>query len=124
MLERMLDRLDLSEEQKEALDKPLQAHRETMDADRDKMFEARRSLEDAVHAETFDEAAIRHAVRAVAEVEAGMAVSRAGMLRDLRKVLTPAQRDKLETMRQNRQEFMQERFQGGPDSGRRLRDRD
>ena len=123
-LQRMLDGLDLTREQADALKQPLQAHHEAMEANFDRMRGARTALEGAIRADTFDEAAIRRAAQSVAGVEADMAVSRAAILRDIRKVLTPEQLEKLGAMRERRHEMMGERFPGGPGAPRRPRNLD
>ena len=104
-LEHLALRLELSDGQREELRAAFEERFEAGGEVRQSMFEARRTLHEAIHAETFDEAAIREAAAAVAALEADMAVERAKQAAKLREILTPEQLAKLEQMREERRGF-------------------
>jgi Spy/CpxP family protein refolding chaperone len=95
-LERVLGTLNLSSDQQAAIDKILSARRDAGESDRQDMATARMALMDRIHAETFDEQAIRQAAAAVAAVEAEKAVATAKTLGEIRAVLTAEQRTQLQ----------------------------
>ena len=106
MLDRMTEQLDLSDQQKQDLDAVLAAHRKAMRSTREAMGAARETLDSRVHAETFDEAAIRKAAAVMAVLEADQAVGRAKLFQEIRGILTPEQFQKLEQTREERRERM------------------
>jgi len=104
---RMLNRLDLSDEQREKVEQRITERRQANRGLMEQMRERRQALTDAIHAEQFDDLAIRAAAAAVAELEADIAVERALGLRDVLDVLTPEQRDEARTMIQRHRERME-----------------
>lgn len=97
-LERVLERLDLSDDQWVAVRGIVDARRDAMMAKAQEMRDARQALGQAIHADTIDEAAIRQAAANVATVEADMAVERARSYQAIRAELTPEQQAELSQM--------------------------
>jgi len=104
---RMLDRLDLSDEQREQVRQRIAERRQANQGLMQQMRERRQALTDAIHAEQFDDLAIRAAAASVAELEADIAVERALGLRDVLDVLTAEQRDEARTMIQRHRERLE-----------------
>ena len=114
MLDHMTERLDLSDQQRQGLAAVFAAHRESVRAEDEKMFAARKTLGDQIHSETFDEVAIRKAAAAVASLEADRAVERGRLFQQIRGILTPEQLKEFEEMREHRRERMEQRRGDGP----------
>lgn len=106
-LGQMLDRLDLTDDQREQIEGLLAQRHESMRDKMESMRARRLALTAAIHAEEFDETAIRDAAAAVAELEADFAVERAAGLRDVLEVLTPEQRDEARQMMLRHREHME-----------------
>ncbi len=101
-LEHLALRLDLSDGQREELKQAFIARSEAGDETRRGIFEARRALEERIHADSFDEAAVREAASALAALEADAAVERARQAQKMRQILTPEQLAELDEMREER----------------------
>ena len=101
-LEHLALRLELSDGQREALKELFSARFEAGFEARQGMFEARRALHDQIHADIYDEAAVRKAAEAVAALEVERAVERAQQAQKMRQILTPEQIAELEEMRDER----------------------
>ncbi len=97
-LDLILRALDLTADEKTSIDALLRARRAAADAARPSADAARRDLTDQIRAETFDESAIRAKAAAVAILEADGFVADAGLLRDIRAVLTDDQRQKFDRL--------------------------
>lgn len=124
MLERVMEKLELSAAQQEELHELLAEHRQEHRAQREVAKTARRALAEQIHAEIFDEEAIRQAATAVADIEEELAVQRALMFQEVQKILTPEQhaemREMLETLRAFKEEWGgRHRGPGGPGPGAR-----
>ena len=89
-----LERLDLTDAQREQVRAVVQAHDQELKALNDRSFAARKALELAVMADTFDEGAIRARSADMAAVEADLAVTRARIRSEVFQMLTPEQRAK------------------------------
>jgi len=116
MHERMLEQLDLTDDQREQVEQLMTDHRSAMKDRRELMRTHRKEMRDLVHAEDFDEAAIRDAAMVIAEAEAEMAVERARLRQEIHKVLTPEQQEKAAEMLEKRREFVKQHgrdFRGG-----------
>lgn len=107
-----LERLELTDAQRSIVEPIFEAHHEWLDGFRPTLHEARQALEAQIHAEGFDESAIRQAAVAVAELEADRAVRQAEVFEQLRRELTPEQLDKIKMLRSGRGEGRGMR--GGP----------
>lgn len=94
--------LDLTDDQRVAVEQAFAAHRETVEGRRDALRDARRSLGAAMESDTFDEGAIRAASAAVAAIEADLAVERARLRGELRTILTAEQFDRWTDRRERR----------------------
>ncbi len=102
--EHLAERLDLSEGQRDALRQALEDGAAEGREARRGLFEARRALGEQIHAEVFEEAAIREAAAAVAAFEADLAVERARHAQEMRRILTPEQLAQLQEMREERRQ--------------------
>jgi protein CpxP len=106
--------LGLTETQREQVRATVDAHRTEFDAIRSRMRAARTALQEAVTADTFDEASVRQKSVDVAAVEADAAVLRAKVHSEVWVLLTPEQQQKareLKAQRAERQAQMRERFE-------------
>ncbi len=101
-MERMLGQLDLTDAQREQIETILDVHRNAAAGQRADLHAARAALADRIHADVFDEQAIRDAAAAVATIEVDIALSRATLLQQVRGVLTPEQQDRLEQLHERR----------------------
>jgi Spy/CpxP family protein refolding chaperone len=108
MMDRIMERLDLTEEQRAEVETLMTEQHDGMKADLDQLREARQALAGAIHAAVFDEAAIREAAAGVATLEADLAVKRGLANQAFREILTAEQRAKLDEMQELMLEF------GGP----------
>lgn len=112
--EHLAERLDLSEGQRADLRQAFTARFEEGAEGRRGLFEARQELDAQIHAESFDEAAIREAAGVLAALEAEMAVERARQVQKMHEILTPEQLAQLEEMRGEGRRFGRHR---GPRGG-------
>lgn len=118
MLARMADKLELSEEQRGTIRGLFEEHREETAALREDLHGLEGSVEEAIHAESFDEEAVRAAALQVADVRVELAVARARLGQEIQQTLTPEQRQLAAEMRERRREFRDDR--GGRRGGHRL----
>jgi len=102
-------KLGLSADQTQQVQGILANHKAELNAEFDRLKTAKSALFDAVHADTFDESAVRAAAANVAQVEADLAVSRAKMASEVRGVLTPDQQAKAKEMLANFRDRAQKR---------------
>ena len=123
MFERVAERLELTAEQQEQIRGVFEEYRPQLEGSRDLMRNARTVLHDQIHAELFDEGAIRQAAADLAELEADLAVTRALIAQEVRQVLTPEQQVEAKQMMEDARAWREaagERFRGrrggrGPD---------
>jgi Spy/CpxP family protein refolding chaperone len=87
-----LERLGLSDAQREQVRTIVQSHDDELKALNDRAFAAHQALEASVIADVVDEGAIRARSADVAAVEADLAVTRARIRSEVLPVLTPQQR--------------------------------
>ena len=121
-LERLAERLELSDGQVEELRQAFAARSEQGAEVRRGLFEARRALEAQIHGDSFDESAIRAAAAGLAALEADMAVERARQVQKLGEILTTEQLAELQQMRGDRRRHgrrgpRDRRFGGPPPPG-------
>lgn len=95
-----IERLDLSASQRAEIREIVGDHRDELAVELAAVRSARSGLFDQIHAETFDEAAVRAQAAAVAAAEAELAVTRASLVQQLRAVLTEEQRQEAAAMRE------------------------
>jgi protein CpxP len=93
--------LGLSAEQTQQVQGIFANHQAELTAQMGQLKTAKTALFDAVHADTFDESAVRAASANVAQVEADLAVSRAKIASEVRNVLTPDQQAKAKELLAN-----------------------
>lgn len=101
--------LDLSDDQKQQLAEIRDEQRADRREQHDQMRAARQALDEAIHADTVDEGAIRAAAKALAELEADMAVARARSFQKLKGILTSEQVAKLEELKSQREARLESR---------------
>lgn len=103
MAERIMDQLELTGEQRaavEALHEELEAG---MQATREQLGKARAALFGSIHAAELDEGAVRQAAAGVASLEADLAVARARGFQQFRAILTPEQQKELDSIHEHLQ---------------------
>jgi protein CpxP len=107
-----LERLDLSEAQRDQIRALMESQRVHIEPLAERASAARRALEEAISAGTFDEGAVRSRHADLAAVEVDLAVARARLHADLLQLLTPEQRaeqEKLAAERRERTRALRER---------------
>ena len=97
---RVLDRLDLSKEQRQSIWNIMDEQRDAMRANRDEMVEIRKSLREAVKADTYDEATVQQLANKKAQLMTEMTVQRTANMHRIRKLLTAEQLTQLDEMEQ------------------------
>ena len=91
--------MQLTDEQKARTAAVVQNHRGEIQEALKKSGEARRAVFDAIHAEPFDEQAVRRASRKAAAIEEDLNVLRGRLTAELRALLTPQQRTAMDRMK-------------------------
>jgi protein CpxP len=105
----IMDRLNLTDAQRDQVKSIVEAHKTDLKAVGDRAFAAHRALEAVISADTVDEPAIRARSADVATVEADMAVMRAQIRAEVWQILTPDQQQQAKTL----QAEMQQRMENG-----------
>jgi Spy/CpxP family protein refolding chaperone len=103
-LGRMIEELGITPAQQEQLEPMIDEFRRELGRLQEQVAESRRAVARAIHAESFDETAIRDAVAATAELEADLAVERARGLHAILDQLNPEQREQARAMMEQRAE--------------------
>jgi len=117
MIERIFDRLDLTDDQKEAVHEAMMGHREQTQPLFEEKISRRRALGKTIHADPFDEGAVRQAAADLAAVDADLAVMKAKMFQKINTVLTAEQRERMVELIED-WHFMADEFRGrGPGRG-------
>ena len=96
MFKQILTRLDLSDSQEHDIANVLKPHREQMQGLRSQMVEARKAQFAAVTANPFSEDAVREAAAKAADLEVQLAVNRAKVFDEIRRLLTAEQQTTLQ----------------------------
>ena len=113
-----LERLGLSETQKDQVKTIIESHRGEMNALATREMTAREALNDAITTDVADEGLIRARSGEVAAVEADMAVTQARVRSEILQILTPEQLAQLKAfqaqMKQRQDERRQRRGQAPP----------
>ena len=110
----MLERLDLTTDQRDRVKQIVDSHRNDQQAIGKRMMAAHDALESAVTNGNFDEALIRTRAADVAAVEADETVLRARIYAEVLQILTSDQQAKLKTMQAEMQQRREQRGQRGP----------
>jgi len=92
--------LNLTPAQKAEINSVLRAHHGELRAAANRAFEARMAVADAIHQDGVDEGLIRQRVQEAASAQADLAVLRAKVRAEGRAVLTPAQRQGADQIRE------------------------
>ena len=98
----MAKALGLSREQKEQIKAIFRKHRDEIAPLREKMVSERREMRNLIRSDKPDEAALREQVKKIAATGGDLAVLRAGIFREVRSVLTPAQVEKFRVLQEKR----------------------
>jgi Spy/CpxP family protein refolding chaperone len=98
MFNRLADRLDLSDSQRDQVRAVLRGHKDSILAQVQALRAAHQDLRQAVSASSFDENAIRGKAALLGSVEADAAVLRAQIRAEILPILNDDQKQKLETM--------------------------
>lgn len=106
-IERTVARLDLTPEQQQEIRAILASHKRELTVELRAVGGARQLLFEAIHADPFDEAAIRDAAALVAAAEAELAVTRGVVVSEVRVVLTPEQQAEVEEMLAQARDFVE-----------------
>jgi Spy/CpxP family protein refolding chaperone len=110
-LHHIAGQLNLSADQQNQLKSVFAAQKDQLHTQMTQLHQARTNLANAVHADTFDEGAIRSAAAALGQAEADSAVLHAQLFAQIKQVLTPDQQAKAKALMQQHQQSM------GPWSG-------
>jgi Spy/CpxP family protein refolding chaperone len=98
LLERAMDRLELSADQRSGVEAVLAGHRAEMRRQIEAVMDRREAQLSAMRAQPLDEARIRAAVSAVGAARADLAVTRARIASEVRALLSAEQRARLDEM--------------------------
>lgn len=118
----MLERLNLTTDQRDRVRQIMDSHRDEQRALGDRAMKARQALNDAMTG-TFDESAIRARSADMAAVDADMAVAQARVYGEVFQILTAEQQQQLKQlqadMKARAEQMRQQRQQGGGRGGQR-----
>ena len=117
MFKGLLPRLELTDSQRQEVANVLKQHRDEVQGLRSQMMEARQALFKAVTANPANEDAVREAAARAAEFEVQLAVNRARVFDEIRKLLTAEQQATLEKLTS---EFASRSHQGFHHRGRMM----
>ena len=118
----MLERLDLTTDQRDRVRQILDSHRDEQKAIGDRAMKAHEALQEVVTG-TFDESAIRARAADVAAVDADVAVAQARVYSEVFQILTSDQQQKLKKaqadMKERREKMQQQRQERGANRGQK-----
>ena len=100
----MIERLDLSQDQRDRVKQILDSHRDDQQALAQRAMAAREALESVITAANFDESLIRAKAADLAAVETDQTVARARIYAEVFQILTSEQQAKLKTLQAERQQ--------------------
>jgi len=106
VLQRIAERLNLTDEQKTQSQAALKAEQDSLRSLFTRLHEARKDLREAIHASNGSEASVRAASAKIAAVEADLAVERLKLHGKIGPILTDEQRAKAAEMEKRVDEFM------------------
>jgi Spy/CpxP family protein refolding chaperone len=98
LLERAMDRLQLSDDQRSRVAAVLAQHREEIRREREALIASREAQYAAIHGQPFEEERIRAAASALGTAQADLAVTRARIASEVRSILSDPQRARLDEM--------------------------
>jgi len=105
---RMLETLQLTDEQKSTIDELFTANRENARSLHQRLREQRQLLRNTAQAQPFDEATVRFQAQELANLEAEMMVQRIAVMNQVSSVLTADQKARLQQLREERKARFQE----------------
>jgi protein CpxP len=105
---RLFETLQLTNEQKAAIDGLFAANRDNARSLHQRLQEQRQLLRNAAQAQPFDEAAVRFQAQELANLQAEMMVQRIAVTNQISSVLTADQKAKLQELREQRKAHFQE----------------
>lgn len=103
-------RLNLTDQQKQEIATILKSYRDEVLMNIDDVIVARRDLAETIHGTTYNESAVRQASKNVASAEEELAVLHAKILGELKGVLTAEQLSKIEQLKSDILERIQNRI--------------
>jgi Spy/CpxP family protein refolding chaperone len=106
----MAKALNLTQDQKDKVHAVFSAHKAEIGTQVTQLHQAKAALESAIHADTFDESAIRTAAQGVAQAEAEIAVIHGKIASEVRPILTAEQLAKAKELLAARQQKEQQHF--------------
>lgn len=95
---KILEKLNLTQKQQEQIDAIIKAHQEKKQVLSENIKNAEKAIHETIHADTFDEKAIRNASKTLSADMEEMAVLRGKIFAEIRPILTPEQIKKLSEM--------------------------
>ena len=98
----VMKKLDLTDEQKQAVRSIKDESQEQMASKRDEMSDIRKALHEQQSAETYDAAKVRELADARANIMSDMTVQKVETMNRIRKQLTAEQREKLDHIKEKR----------------------
>jgi protein CpxP len=105
---RLLETLQLTNEQRAAIDGLFAANRDNARSLHQRLQEQRQLLRNAAQAQPFDEAAVRFQAQELAKLQAEMMVQRIAVTNQISSFLTADQKAKLQELREQRKAHFQE----------------
>ncbi|MFH0879956.1 MAG: Spy/CpxP family protein refolding chaperone [Lentisphaerota bacterium] len=108
-----LQKLDLTDGQKHAIAVILKDNREDIRNTLQYFAAARKTLFEAIHAESFNEQAVRDASRVVSVYEEELSVVRARVASRIKQILTPEQKQNLQELKSTLRERIASRLESG-----------
>jgi Spy/CpxP family protein refolding chaperone len=103
--------LNLTADQQDKVKAVFTAHKDQLHTQMTQLHQARTNLANAVHADTFDEGAIRAAAAALGQAEGDAAVQHAQLFAEVRQLLTPDQLAKAKALMSQHQQKSGQWFQ-------------
>ena len=105
---RLFETLQLTNEQKAAIDGLFAANQDNARSLHQRLQEQRQLLRNAAQAQPFDEAAVRFQAQELANLQAEMMVQRIAVMNQISSVLTADQKARLQQLREERKAHFQE----------------
>lgn len=106
----LFEKLDLSDAQREAMQRIFTAYRENLSPVFQQLRDQRALLREAAMEQPFDEESVRFQAQELAKIQAELMVQRAAMMHQVSSLLTPEQLAKLQELRAERKSrFREER---------------
>lgn len=98
LLERAMNRLELSADQRSRVETVLAHHREEIRQEMEAVIASREAQYEAIHGQPFEEGRVRAAAAALGAAQGDLAVTRGRIASEVRAVLTDPQRARLDEM--------------------------